>query len=103
MQRPWGYNLSASRHSREGTRGQENSDILHVVIGTADKKHRDKILELSDVKPPTRGENTKASKLVVSTTVSIQPAITSSKEEIEAFAQEAGVETSNTCVLKTDL
>lgn len=97
QQRPWGYNLSASKGSRETSRGKDNGDILHVGLGTSERKQRDKILELSDVKPPQVG-----SKLVVQTTVSIQPANNSSTNEIEDLAKEVIGDTSNTCVLKTD-
>lgn len=99
QQRPWGYNLSASKGSRETSRGRENSDLLHVGLGTSERKNREKILELSDVKPPPTHN---ASKLVVQTTVSIQPANNNSSNEIEEFAKEAVAESSSTCVLKTD-
>jgi DNA-binding protein YbaB len=60
---------------------------------------------MSDVKPTTTEHTRKANKLIVSTTVSIQPVIVNnnSNESIEDIAKEAVNETSNTCVLKTDV
>lgn len=67
--------------------------MLHVGLGTAEQKR--------EVHQSGSGERSlQSSKLVVQTTVSIQPVVQKSKGELQEIIKEAAAESS--CVLKTD-